>query len=359
MILEQTMVPNYMRAVLLKGHGATDQLELRSDVAVPIPARGEVLIRIRAAAINNTDINMRVGWYSKSTAPATESTRTAGARVADSGWAGDALSFPRIQGADACGHIVAVGPDVDPGRVGDRVIIDPVLRPASGGPLYFGSDTQGSFAEFAAVPARNACAIRSTLSDVELASFPCAYLAAENMLTRAGILAGESVLVTGASGGVGTAAVQLARRRGARVIALAGEPKSAPIQALGASRVLPRDADLLSELGRESIQAVVDVVGGTLFVQLLNVLARGGRYAVSGAIAGPLVELDLRTLYLKDLRLLGCTIPDPEVFPNLVGYIERGEIRPVVSATYPLNEIAAAQDSFMEKSHVGKIVLVL
>ena len=359
MTLEQTNVPKYMRAVLLKGHGGTDQLEYRNDAPVPVPARGEVLIRIRAAAINNTDINTRIGWYSRSIASATGSTRTAEARASDSGWAGDALSFPRIQGADACGYVVAVGPDVDASRIGDRVLVDPVLCPASGAPLYFGSDTQGAFAEFATAPARNACAIRSTLSDVELASFPCAYLAAENMLTRAGVMAGERVLVTGASGGVGSAAVQLAKRRGARVVALAGGSKSAAIQALGASRVLPREAELLSELGCESIDAVVDVVGGTRFSQLLDVLTRRGRYAVAGAIAGPVVELDLRTLYLKDLRLLGCTIPDPEVFPNLIRYIERGEIRPVISATYPLSEIAAAQMEFMQKSHIGKIVLVL
>ncbi len=356
---QQTIVPKYMKAVHLKGHGGTDQLELRDDVPVPVPASGEVLIRIRATAINNTDINLRVGWYSKSIASATASTRTSEAQAADAGWTGDALSFPRIQGADACGYIAAVGPDVDPRRIGERVLIDPVLRPASGAPVYFGSDTQGSFAEFAAVPAGNACAIRSALSDAELASFPCAYLAAENMLTRVGVLAGDRVLVTGASGGVGTAAVQLAKRRRAHVIALAGGSKSAAIQALGAWRVLPREADLLSELGRESIDAVIDVVGGAQFVQLLDILVCKGRYAVAGAIAGPLVELDLRTLYLKDLRLLGCTIPDPEVFPNLIRYIEQGEIRPVIGAIYHLNEIAAAQTSFMEKSHVGKIVLML
>ena len=359
MTLGQMIVPKFMRAVLLKGHGGTDQLEYRSDVPVPVPASGEVLVRIHAAAINNTDINTRIGWYSKSIAAATGSTRTAESSASDSGWAGDALNFPRIQGADACGHIVAVGPEVDASRIGDRVLIDPVLRPASGAPLYFGSDTQGAFAEFAAVPARNACAIRSALSDVELASFPCAYLAAENMLTRAEVMVGEKVLVTGASGGVGSAAVQLAKRRGARVMALAGGTKSAAIQALGASRVLPREADLLAELGRESVDVVVDVVGGARFAQLLAVLARRGRYAGAGAIAGPVVELDLRTLYLKDLRLLGCTIPEPQVFPNLIRYIERGEIRPVISATYPLSEIAAAQANFMEKSHIGKIILAL
>jgi len=357
MAVEMT-VPKVMKAVLLKGHGGTDQLEYRNDVPVPVTVRGEVLIRIRAAAINNTDVNTRIGWYSKSVASATGSTRSADAQALDSGWTGKALSFPRIQGADACGHIVAVGPDVDSRRIGERVLIDPVLRPASGPPLYFGSDVQGAFAEFAAVQARNACAVRSALSDAELASFPCAYLAAENMLTRALVTASDKVLVTGASGGVGSAAVQLAKRRGAQVIALAGEAKSAAIKALGASQVLPRESDLISQLGRESIDVVVDVVGGPRFPQLLDLLVRKGRYASAGAIAGPAVELDLRTLYLKDLRLLGCTIPDPEAFPNLISYIEAGQIRPLISATYPLREIAAAQTSFMGKSHIGKIVLV-
>ena len=348
-----------MRAVLLKGHGGTEQLEVRDDVPAPVPAAGEVLVAISAAAINNTDINTRLGWYSKAIVSATGGTQASQATVRDSGWAGDPLTFPRIQGADACGRIVAVGPDVDPRRIGERVLIDPVIRATSGAPRYFGSDTPGAFAQFAAVPARNAVRIDSTLSDIELASFPCAYLAAENMLTRAQVAPGDRVLVTGASGGVGSAAVQLARRRGAHVTALAGEAKTAQLAALGASRILPREADLLAGLGRESVDCVVDVVGGARFVQLLEVLARGGRYAVAGAIAGPVVELDLRTLYLKDLRLLGCTIPDEEVFANLVRYIERGEIRPLISATFPLSQIAAAQQSFMEKSHLGKIVLVL
>jgi NADPH:quinone reductase-like Zn-dependent oxidoreductase len=252
-----------------------------------------------------------------------------------------------------------VGSGVDPARVGERVLIDPVLREVSARPRYFGSDTNGSFAEFTVVPAGNARLVRSTLSDAELASFPCAYTAAENMLARAALAAGERVLVTGASGGVGSAAVQLAKRRGATVVAIAERPKAAAIQALGASLVLPRDADPVSALGRESIEVVVDVVGGNQLGQRLEVLARCGRYAIAGAIAGPLVALDLRTLYLNDLRLLGCTIPEPEVFASLIGYIERGEIRPVISASYRLAEIVSAQHEFMRKSHVGKIVLTL
>jgi NADPH:quinone reductase-like Zn-dependent oxidoreductase len=280
----------------------------------------------------------------------------------DSGWTGDRVAFPLIQGADACGRIVAAGAGVPPARIGERVLVDPVLRShrtASGTKtLYLGSDCDGAFADYVRVPSVNAHAIESPLSDAELASFPCSYTAAENMLSRADVGRGETVLITGASGGVGSAAVQLAQRRGARVIAIAGEAKTAEVARLGASRVLSRGTDLATALGKESVDAVIDVVGGEQFPSLLEVLRRGCRYAVAGAIAGPLVTLDLRTLYLKDLRLLGCTISEPEIFPDLVRYIERGEIRPLIARTYPLCDIAEAQQDFLGKRHLGKIVLL-
>jgi NADPH:quinone reductase-like Zn-dependent oxidoreductase len=177
------------------------------------------------------------------------------------------------------------------------------------------------------------------------------------MLERSQVSAGDEVLVTGASGGVGSAAVQLAVRRGARVIAVASPAKEQAITALGASRVISRDADLVELLGRETMDVVIDVVGGGQFVQLLEILRRGGRYAAAGAIAGPIVNLDLRTLYLKDLRLHGCTVFEPSVFRNLVGYIERGEIRPTVAKIFALSSIVAAQREFSAKNHAGKIVL--
>jgi NADPH:quinone reductase-like Zn-dependent oxidoreductase len=179
------------------------------------------------------------------------------------------------------------------------------------------------------------------------------------MLTRLGVARGETVLITGASGGVGSAAVQLARRRGARVLAIADQPKARAVTALGADRVFGRHANLVADCGRDSVDAVVDVVGGAHFAGLLDLLRRGGRYAVAGAIAGPVVGLDLRTLYLKDLRLLGCTVLDPGVFENLIGYIERSEIRPVVARVYALEDIVAAQQQFLRKEHTGKIVLTV
>lgn len=355
-----------MKAVLLKGRGGFEQLEYREDVPVPEPGAGEVLIEVGAAGVNNTDINTRTGWYAKAV---TEGTTAGGAATGyaelardAAGWSGQAAQFPRIQGADACGRIVRTGCGVNPARIGERVLIEPAFRTPGGTPyqvLYFGSECDGGFAEFARVPAVYAHPIKSTLSDIELASFPCAYSAAENMLTRAALQAGETVLVTGASGGVGSAAVQLARRRGATVIAVAGAAKAAAVVALGAQQVIERAADPEQALGRESVDVVIDVAGGAGFAARLAVLRRGGRYATAGAIAGPLVELDLRTLYLKDLTLYGATVLGATVFASLVRYIEEGAIRPLVAAVLPLREIVAAQQQFLAKAHTGKIVLVL
>jgi NADPH:quinone reductase-like Zn-dependent oxidoreductase len=349
-----------MRAALLTGHGGVDKLVLRDDVPVPIPGANDVLIRVGAAGVNNTDINTRIGWYSKVVAEATDAGATTGiAGAGDDGWSGAAFTFPRIQGADACGRIVAVGSAVDPARIGERVLIEPVFRGASRyDAVYFGSEVDGGFAEYACAPSMYAHRIETNLSDPELASFPCAYSAAENMLTRSALAKDDHVLITGASGGVGSAAVQLAKRRGAHVTAIAGADKAQAVSAFGADRVLPRDADLESLFGEEYFDVIIDVVGGAQFSGLLNTLKRGGRYAVAGAISGPIVSLDLRTLYLKDLTLIGCTVLEREVFPNLIAYIERGEIKPLVAAIYPLAEIVAAQEAFLTKRHVGKIVLV-
>lgn len=201
----------------------------------------------------------------------------------------------------------------------------------------------------------------ATLSDAELASFPCSYSTAENLLTRAKCTASDTVLVTGASGGVGSAVVQLAKYRGAsKVIAVcSGGSKADQVnKALGADQVLDRNSDLVELLGTESVTLVVDLVGGSTWPVLLDLLERGGRYATAGAIAGPLVTLDLRTLYLKDLTLVGCTALDKGVFSNLVTLINTGLVKPVVAATYPLAEIGRAQEDFMKKKHVGKLVLI-
>ena len=234
-------------------------------------------------------------------------------------------------------------------REANRKILDP--------PWYFGSECDGGFAEYTVVAARHAHKIDSDLSDTDLASFPCSYSTAENLLTRANVQSGENILVTGASGGVGSAAVQLAKARGAYVWAMTSLAKSNALIELGADETIPRETDLTVKPGTNRMDAVIDLVAGDKWPQYLQVLKPGGCYAVAGAIAGPLVELDIRTLYLKDLSLFGCTVLEPEVFKNLIGRIEQGVIKPLVAQTFSLAEIWDAQTLFLKKEHVGKIVL--
>lgn len=358
-------VPRTMHAVLLKGHGGLDQLEYRTDVPVPRPGEGEVLIRVAAAGVNNTDVNTRIGWYSKSVDEATSGGSRSGFENVDhtdASWSGKPIGFPLIQGADCCGHIVAVGHGVDPARIGERVLVQTMLRSYVDHRPYecwtFGSECDGSFAQFTVAPARETHAVHCEWSDVELASIPCAYSTAENMLHRARLDA-ETVLITGASGGVGSAAVQLAKRRGAHVIAVCSSAKAEQVRRMGADQILDRGADLVATLGAGSVDVVVDLVGGEQWPAFLDVLRRGGRYVTAGAIAGPLAQIDLRTLYLKDLTLMGCTFQEDEVFTNLVSYIESGQIRPNVAKVFPLKEVHRAQEEFLDKAHVGTLVLTV
>ena len=338
------------RAVQLVGHGGLDKLVFRSNIEQPAPGRAEVLIRVGAAGVNNTDINTRVGWYSKGDGDAE-----------DASWGGQALSFPRIQGADICGEVVGVGEGADSGLIGKKVLVEPCLREANGetlpSPWYIGSECDGGFADYVTVAARHAYPIETALSDAELASFPCSYSTAENMLTRAKVTENDTLLITGASGGVGSAAIQLAKARGARVIAVAGGQKQQSVRDAGADQALARGASLEAALGENAVDVVIDLVGGEDWPELLTILRPFGRYAVSGAIAGPIVELDLRTLYLKDQRFLGCTVLDDGVFSRLVGLIEQGDIKPLLARSFSLESLSEAQAFFLDKQFTGKLVI--
>lgn len=357
-------IPATMTGVVLTGHGGPEKLEYRNDLPVPRPASDEVLIQVAAAGINNTDINTRIGWYSKGVKGSTESGTASGwdtREDEDSSWSGVPLKFPRIQGADCCGRIVAVGDGVDSKRVGERVLVRNMLRHYVQYRPYecwtFGSECDGAFAQYTTAPANETHKVECDWNDIELGSVPCAYSTAENMLHRAGVRAGERLLITGASGGVGAAAIQLAKRRRAEIIAVGGRDKAEQMLALGAEQAIPRGESVVSKLGKESIDVVVDLVAGPSFAELLDVLKKGGRYATAGAIAGPIVELDVRTLYLKDLSFFGCTFQEDEVFSNLISYIERGEIKPHIGKVFPLKDIAKAQECFLSKTTCGKLVL--
>ena len=343
-------IPKTMKAIILKANGDYEQLQYVEDYNVPTPKENEVLIQIKAAAINNTDINTRIGWYSKNDNNAD-----------DASWTGESLTFPKIQGADVCGYIVEVGKNIDSSRIGERVLLEPSLQKINGkqleNPWYLGSECDGGFAQYTVVSNEHAYKINSTYTDIELASFPCSYSTAENLLTRANVNQNDVVLISGASGGVGSAAIQLAKARGAKVIAITSPSKFDEIKSLGASQVISRHDDIVEVLGKRSINVVIDLVAGEAWGKFLEVLKPKGRYAVSGAIAGPIVELDIRTLYLKDLSFFGCTVLEAEVFGNLIKRIEKKEIKPLVAKVFPLEDIVDAQKEFLKKKHIGKIVL--
>lgn len=387
-------LPKTMAAVHLTHHGGFDALHYREDLPLPTPKPDQVLIRVAAAGINNTDINTRIGWYSKSVTAATDNpqSKSGSARTGiadlnpqDASWSGTPLHFPRIQGADCCGYIIAHGAKL-PAKtranlpLGQRVLVRPMMQdPAHPNHcITFGSECDGSFAQYTVAPAAETFPVNCKWSDAELASIPCAYSTAEGMLHRASVggigntSKSERVLITGASGGVGSAAIQLAQLRNAQIIALAGDrqtpagrEKIKQVAALlnqnnstKTHQVLPRNADLPAELGADSIDVVVDLVAGETWSALLEVLKRGGRYVTSGAIAGPIVQLDIRTLYLKDLTLFGSTFQPRIVFENLIRAIERNAIKPLLAATYPLADIKRAQQDFLAKKYVGKLVLL-
>ena len=354
-----------MKAVVTRDNGGYEKLDY-CDVPIPQPGPNEVLVQVLAAGINNTEINTRLGWYSSKVLSGTEDLSsdkvemTDAKETRDGGW-NDETPFPFIQGTDCCGRIVGVGHHSLSKRIGERILVRSCMRSHGWDSLdtvWMASDFDGAFAQFVIVPAAEAFVINSNWSDAELGTIPCAYGTAENMIHRAGVKSGDHVLVTGASGGVGSATVQLAKRRGAFVTAIVGRDKGDAVAALGADQLIARGDDVVAVLGEGTVDVVIDNVAGDTFGQMTRVMTRGGRYASSGAIAGPIVSLDMRTFYLKDLTLIGCTAWDEPVFPNLIGYIERGEIKPLLAQTFELKDIALAQQLFLEKKHVGKFVLL-
>ena len=342
-------IPETMCAVRLNGHGDFSQYEFRSDVLVPRPGHGEILIRVEAAALNNTDVAVRTDWYA--------------GEVAHPGF-----RLPRIQGADVAGSVVAVGPGVAPVRVGERVICDPALRP--GGELrraradkagYLGFDTDGGFAEFVVVPGVNAWSVPGDLPAEELAAYPVAYSTALEMIRRGGVRAGDRMVVTGASGGVGVALVQLGKALRLDVIAVASGSKADCVRALGADVVVDRHAPNMAEAlqaeGVERVDLVADVVGGDQLASFLDIVRDGGRCVTAGAIGGPRITIDLRHLIYKDVDLRGVSTPSLETFAMLVDLIAARTFHAPVAAVYPLAELVQAQRRFVERNHVGKIVL--
>jgi NADPH:quinone reductase-like Zn-dependent oxidoreductase len=328
-------------------HGGPEVIEIRRDWPRPVPGPGQALVQVTAAAVNNTDLWSRRGAYGTADDP-----------DAVVGWQGVPLDFPLIQGGDVAGVVVAVGDGVDRGWIDRRIIVDPAAEYTGDYPTSIvGSEVDGGFAQFhVSAVDRLHDVSDSPLSDAQLACLPIAYATALGMIERAMCTAGERVLITGASGGVGLAAVQIAAARGCHIIGYTSAGKAEAVRAAGADETLRRDLDSLGDLPQ--VDAVLDVVGGPDFGALFDRLRDGGRLATVGAIAGPVVEFDLRRLYLRHRRLIGSTMHTPRLFSGVAELARAGAVKPRVATTFDLPDIAAAQERFERKDFVGKLVLL-
>ncbi|AKV97478.1 alcohol dehydrogenase [Marinobacter sp. CP1] len=363
------MIPNTMKAMVLTGHGDVDKLEYQ-DVPVPAPGAGQVLVQVTATAKNNTDRKAREGLYPTKKGEMT-SFQMGGKPT---------LVFPRIQGADIAGRVVAVGDGVDGSRIGERGLLDFNIyandrRDINLTPDYYGHGADGGYAEYVALPADQFHHIpNAELADAEVASMGmCSYQTAMHMLTSANIKAGERVLVTGASGGVGTALIQLCRIMGAIPYALSKQDKAAALLELGAEAVLDRsDMDsfvdrVKAETGGKPIDAVMDLVGGEMtdvFIDTMifdmNARSTYPRLSIAGASGGNISEILWTRIYLYQVQIFGVSHGTREEAEQLMAWIRGGQLKPVLHGAFRLSDLHRAEEYFVNRgsNYLGKIVIV-
>ncbi|MEW5849523.1 MAG: zinc-binding dehydrogenase [Myxococcota bacterium] len=338
-----------MKAVGFHEHGDVDVLT-DLDLPEPTPGPGEVVVDVKAVALNHLDVWVRRGM------------------------AGGDLPKPFVLGSDIAGMISAVGQGVTDAKVGDEVVLAPGVCCGRCSFCLSGEDslcadygilgetTTGGYAQRIAVPAGNALPKPKGLSFPEAAAFPLTFLTAWRMLVnRAQVKAGETVLITGASAGVGVAAIQIAKLHGATVIAATrGPEKQARAKALGADHVV--DSEDLKKavraiVGREGVEVVFEHVGGETFKTALGLLRRGGRLVTCGATSGFLAEIDLRHLFIKQQSILGSTMGSRADLLRIVKLVEAGRLKPIVDVVLPLSQAKEAHKLLEERKHFGKVVL--
>ncbi|WP_373002214.1 zinc-binding dehydrogenase [Marinobacter sp.] len=363
------MIPNTMKAMVLTGHGDVDKLEYQ-DVPVPRAGPGQVLVQVTATAKNNTDRKAREGLYPTKKGEMT-SFQMGGKPT---------LVFPRIQGADIAGRVLAVGDGVDKSRIGERGLLDFNIyaddrRDINLTPDYFGHGADGGYAEYVALPSDQFHHIpNAELADAEVASMGmCSYQTAMHMLTSANIKAGERVLVTGASGGVGTALIQLCRIMGAIPYALSKRDKSEALLELGAEAVLDRsDMDsfvdrVKAETGGKPIDAVMDLVGGEMtdvFIDTMifdmNARSTYPRLSIAGASGGNISEILWTRIYLYQVQIFGVSHGTREEAEQLMAWIREGQLKPVLHGAFRLSDLHQAEEYFVNRgsNYLGKIVIV-
>ena len=340
-----------MKAVRFHEHGGPEVLQYE-DASDPKINADEALVRVRACALNHLDLFVRAG-------------------------AVPGLELPHIPGSDIAGVVEDVGADVEGYQAGDPIVVNPSLSCGDCEYCRMGEDSlcasfsivgehaDGGYAELVKAPARNLMKMPEGFSFEEAAAAPLTFLTAWRMLvTRARLRAGEDILVLGASGGVGTAAVQIAKLAGARVFATAGSgEKLQRLEELGADELINyRDVDFSKEVykrtGKRGVDVVVENVGEATFKGSVRALRKGGRLVTCGATTGPKGEVDLRLLFWNQVELIGSTMGTRAEFDAVMNLVWQRKLAPIVHRTFPLSEAQAAQEAMRDGDFFGKLVLL-
>lgn len=339
-----------MKAAIFHEHGGPEVVRIE-EVDTPQPGPGEVLVQVRAAALNHLDLWVRRGLPIETV-------------------------MPHIGGSDIAGVVAEVGAEVVGLEVGTRVVVNPSLwcgrcewcrrgeESLCVDYRIIGEHTQGGFAEYVVVPAANLYPIPDGVSFEEAAAAPLVFLTAwRGLISRARLRAGEDALITGASGGVATAAIQIAKRAGARVFAVTTTENVQRVRELGADVVYDRSAldfskEVWKDTGRRGVDVILDSVGAATWQQNIRALARAGRLVVYGATTGPAAETDLRLLFWKQIEIVGSTMSNRHEFETVMKLLFRGELRPVVDVVWPLERAREAHERLERGEQFGKIVLV-
>jgi NADPH:quinone reductase-like Zn-dependent oxidoreductase len=341
-----------MRAAFFDEHGGPEVMKV-DDRPDPRAGPGQVVVRVEAVALNHLDLWVRRGLP------------------------GLDVDLPFIGGSDVAGFVEEVGEGVEGWETGDRVIVNPGLwcgrcewcargeHSLCDDYGILGEHVDGGAAERVAVPARNLFEIPEDFPYEEAAAVPLVFQTAWRALkTRAGLRAGESVLITGASGGVSTAAVQIARLSGARVFAVTSGPEKVErVEELGANVVVDRlEEDFSSvvweETGKRGVDVVLDSVGEAVWEDCVRCLAKRGRLVTYGATTGPDGALDIRRMFWKQIEVMGSTMATRAEFEEVMGLVFSGRLEPVIDVAWPLERIADAHERLEAGEQFGKVVLI-
>ena len=340
-----------MKAVFFHEHGGLDVLQY-GDLPTPEPAAGEVLVRLRAAALNRLDLWVREGWP------------------------GIRLVYPHILGADGAGEVAAVGAGVTEWQVGDRVVINPNIGCGKCEFCLAGQDNlcehwqllgetrAGTYAEYVVVPARNLMALPEGFGYHEAAAAALVFQTAwHSLITRGQLRPGEWVLVVGASGGVNTASIQIAKFAGCRVVVVGSNAKKLALaEALGADFLIDRSQtdnwakEVYRLTGKRGVDVVVDNVG-TTFPLSFRAARKGGRILTVGNTGGPKFQIDNRYIFGKHLSVVGSTMSPQKDFRDVMRLVFAGKLKPVLDKAFPLAEARAAQERLAGGDQMGKITL--